>query len=92
MGGVVKTLRRSNSLSRSVFSTHVSLEYAADIRGSFGRTSLDQKLRGGPRNLGKTSIWGADIHDPSARMSMTPGGGGKKVRAEKLGADFLRSL
>ena len=45
-----------------------------------------QKLRTGPRNLENKHL-GADIHDWNARTPMTPGRA-KKLRAEKLRADF----
>ena len=59
---------------------------SADIWGSFAQCP-GSKLRAGPPKYWKNMHFGAEIHDPKARTSATPGLV-KKLRSEKLWAKF----
>ena len=50
-----------------------------------GRTGAKASIK--PSKSWKNRHFGADVHDPKARTSMTPGGF-KKLRSEKLRAEF----
>ena len=65
----------------------VGAGYPADVHADIPADVREQKLRAGPRNPGRNKDFGADIHDPKARTSMTPGGF-EKLRSEKLRAEF----
>ena len=73
-----------NSPKEEKFSSRISRGcpwvFRADVPG--------QKLRAGHRNLEKNKRLGADIHDPNAQTSMTPGGA-EKLLAEKLSGWFI---
>ena len=75
--------RNDKSSANRKFSGHIPLGRPGVIRADVP----GQKVRADPRNLGKNKHVGADVHDPNARTSMTPGGC-KKLRAEKLRADL----
>ena len=49
--------------------------YLADVHADIPADVRGQKLRSSPRNPGrKNKHFGADVHHPKARTSMTPGG------------------
>ena len=45
--------------------------YPADVHADIPADVRGQELRSGPRKAGKNKHFGADIHDPKARTSMT---------------------
>ena len=50
----------------AVYPADVHTVIPADVRG--------QELRSSSQNVGKNKRFGADVHDPKAQTSMTPGG------------------
>ena len=61
--------------------------YPADVHADIPADVWGQKTSVKPSKFWKNKHFGADVHDPKARTSMTPGGA-KKLRSEKLPAEF----
>ena len=80
--GVLLVQERKISPKRK-FSGRISRGHPGAIRADIPARNFGQ----GGQNPGKTSIFGADIHDPKARTSTTLRGF-QKLRSEKLWAEF----
>ena len=65
--------------------------YPADVHADIPADVWWQKLRSGPRNPGKNKPSGADIHDPKAQTSTSPGGFQKNF-GQKTFAPYKRPL
>ena len=84
---------------KTLYAKKVCVDFLAPTKGKFWGRISSGRARGYPGGLpgAKTSVkpskswenmhFGADIHDPKAQTSMTPGVF-KKLRSEKLRAEF----
>ena len=63
--------------------------YPADVHADIPADVRGQKLRSGLEILEKNKHFGADMHDPKARTSMTPGG--KKKNETSVGPKDLQA-
>ena len=78
--GILCSSRTKNQPKEEVF---VSRGHLGVIRADIPAQNFGQ----GAQNPGKTSMWGADIHDAKARTSTTLRDF-QKLRSEKLRAEF----